>query len=614
MANGIEFKDRAKAEEFLLRFLEIVKEDQQLDSLEDAAKAVVNHDFDEVIGIRKNFLNDLRDSLIDRDWDKTESLMIKSVLLGGFSSNKVQLKDMFNHKDFQAFVLEILSIKELTREKLDLLIEKTFEMGIRRKKDDKPIWDFGTLIISVLLSALHPDKFVDYRYSRWVNVSRLFNIDVKFQQKNYSQMILSAAEVASLIKSLDTYKKYFSNNTFDIEDNYIISGLAELIRKNNVYDKFAHKACIQVFDIVDDQEVTAEEVAYSSDSNYPLNQILYGPPGTGKTYNTVNKALEIIKGLQWLEGKTRSEMTEEFNNLRQKKWIQFVTFHQSYGYEEFVEGIKPDLQGDSENIKYVIQDGIFKSVCNAANSNRNKRTVLIIDEINRGNISKIFGELITLVEPDKRVGAVEEITATLPYSGEIFGVPDNLYIIGTMNTADRSIALMDTALRRRFHFEEILPKPELLDLDSELIINNIKISALLKEINRRIEFLYDRDHTIGHSFFFKLKTVEKADQYRSLCDIFQNKIIPLLQEYFYDDWEKIQIVLGDHHRQFSNPDVKFVIEKDFRCSDVLGFDHDDFEDSVKYEVNPALKDSTISSEAFSKIYSKQQKQIDEGDE
>mgnify|MGYP000520517846 CR=1 FL=1 len=401
-----------------------------------------------------------------------------------------------------------------------------------------------------------------------------------------------------------------------------------------------------------------------------LNQILYGSPGTGKTFNTINKALEIIDSDFYQQNREdREALKERFEEYKKFGQIEFITFHQSFSYEEFVEGIKAipagkDGNENGEDMIYDVVDGIFKKLSNKAKidffennsikknitkrkfilnakalniqaemieddennfrvlkgskvrkgeaesfknynysslknkvletakyieqdefyileedftfqsmsaassvilgrqsngyndwkevlddnlskkDNKNiKNYILIIDEINRGNISKIFGELITLIEPSKRIGADEEIRLKLPYSQELFGVPSNLYIIGTMNTADRSIALMDTALRRRFHFEEMMPNSSLLE---NLVVDGIKIDNLLETINKRVEYLYDRDHTIGHAYFMSLENLEtKEDKKAELENIFRNKIIPLLQEYFYDDWEKVRLVLGD---------------------------------------------------------------------
>jgi len=165
---------------------------------------------------------------------------------------------------------------------------------------------------------------------------------------------------------------------------------------------------------------------------------------------------------------------------------------------------------------------------------------LIIDEINRGNVAKILGELITLLEPDKRLGMPNEIQVRLPYSGETFGVPANLHIIGTMNTADRSIAFLDSALRRRFRFREMLPSLKVIreNVGDQGVVTGIDVAALLDTMNKRIELLYDRDHTLGHSYFIGV------DDLPSLRDVFARNVLPLLQEYFYEDWNKICAILG----------------------------------------------------------------------
>ncbi|MBF1196925.1 MAG: AAA family ATPase, partial [Fusobacterium periodonticum] len=297
------------------------------------------------------------------------------------------------------------------------------------------------------------------------------------------------------------------------------------------------------------------EMTYNSNqsrNDIAKNTILYGPPGTGKTYYTAYYSVAICEdvSIEDLKEQPYEEVLERFNDLKEKGKIAFTTFHQSYGYEEFIEGIRPVMSGEEEtkSIEYEIVPGVFKKFCDE-NSNSEEPCVFVIDEINRGNISKIFGELITLIEETKRKGETEGLVASLPYSQQEFGVPKNVYILGTMNTADRSIALMDTALRRRFNFIEMMPDCRAIE---DIVIRQngkeVNIGNILDVINRRIEFLFDREHTIGHAFFTSLKN-DNSNSIERLAAIFKNSIIPLLQEYFYDDYEKIRLVLGDNHKK-----------------------------------------------------------------
>ncbi|ECO2639714.1 AAA domain-containing protein, partial [Campylobacter jejuni] len=441
------------------------------------------------------------------------------------------------------------------------------------------------------------------------------------------------------------------------------------------------------------------------ENNLFLNQILYGPPGTGKTYHTIDKALEIISKVEKIElpdENNRVDRKKLFNEYVKNGQIVFTTFHQSYGYEEFVEGIKPRMDKEnSKEIEYEIKDGIFKELCEKALENRdsiknfnfyidklkekvkiddnnpekyfelpntkyfiqyrNGRTfrikfdgmsknhkdypvsidnieklyktsiadeiynsayvkailnylksqgledykekdektnspyIIIIDEINRGNVSKIFGELITLIEPSKRIGEPEELRVTLPYSRNDFydkkgfGVPSNVYIIGTMNTADRSITSLDTALRRRFEFVEMMPNPNVLSDNCE----DVNLKELLKAINTRIEYLLDREKTIGHAFFIDIDNLEK------LKDVFQNKIIPLLQEYFYNDYALINMVLNDNGMIFEDKkDDKYLqkiknlynVDNERNIYSIVSFDNEIWN---KIEIYQAIYDDEI---------------------
>ncbi|WP_299979352.1 AAA family ATPase [Desulfobacula sp.] len=244
------------------------------------------------------------------------------------------------------------------------------------------------------------------------------------------------------------------------------------------------------------------------------------------------------------------EILEKYQNFKpqteSKKRYVFTTFHQSFSYEDFIEGIKPKLMKneedlESQDISYHIENGIFKNIVNKAINDPDKDYAIFIDEINRGNIANIFGELITLIEEDKRKGCDNYIPAILPYSKTEFWVPKNLYIIGTMNTADRSVEALDNALRRRFSFLEMNPEPAKLSQE-EFACEGVNLEKLLSAINNRIEKLLDKDYCIGHSYFMNIR--DQKNPLEELKMIFSNRILPLLQEYFYGDWGKIMLVLG----------------------------------------------------------------------
>ncbi len=402
----------------------------------------------------------------------------------------------------------------------------------------------------------------------------------------------------------------------------------------------------------------------STMSPAPLNQILYGPPGTGKTYATIERALRILDPvlLATLKSETNAEqvravMKARFDALKASGRVRFVTFHQSFSYEDFVEGIR--AQSGPDGLRYSVEPGVFKQLCedaadmlkvdkvvqqflddtsdkpqtlttpkgkpftvtyqdgnetvsclpassttnkalpanidavkqvlkgrppqkiycesyvlgianhlkpklpvNGATVHERQPHVLIIDEINRGNVSRIFGELITLIEPSKRAGQVEALSTTLPYSRESFSVPDNVYLIGTMNTADRSLANLDVALRRRFVFEELPPEPALLS--GVTVGGRVPVDALLAVMNQRIEALLDRDHLLGHASFIPLVTEPTLPK---LAEVFRRQVLPLLQEYFFEDWQRIQWVLNDHRK----PKIlQFVRQSSVKVADLFG--------------------------------------------
>lgn len=278
---------------------------------------------------------------------------------------------------------------------------------------------------------------------------------------------------------------------------------------------------------------------------------------------------------------------------------EFVTFHQAYSYEDFVEGIRPELDEESGELSYSPQDGVFRRICQRADADPMHRYAIFIDEINRGNVAKIFGELITLIETDKRTYGDKGMRITLPYSRKLFGVPANLDIYGTMNTADRSIALLDTALRRRFRFKELMPdSSKIAGSDGTGNIqdedgNPINLRKLLDTMNHRIRFLLSRDLMLGHAYLCSVTTLTQ------LKTVILNQVIPLLQEYFYDDWYKIQLVFRDIDANGKLLEAPLVGQKKLTSKDVFGFTHDDFEEVVEFRVSTAQE---ITPDSIRKIY------------
>tara|TARA_R110002051_G_scaffold3333_1_gene18061 strand:+ start:71176 stop:74133 length:2958 start_codon:yes stop_codon:yes gene_type:complete len=287
-----------------------------------------------------------------------------------------------------------------------------------------------------------------------------------------------------------------------------------------------------------------------------------------------------------LELKSKIENFESVPNKRIERY-EFLTFHQSYSYEDFIEGIKPELA--ESDVSYKIEEGVFQKMCNRARNDSSNNYAIFIDEINRGNISSIFGELITLIEDDKREGKPNEIKATLPYSKKHFSVPNNLYIIGTMNTADRSVEALDTALRRRFSFIEMNPEPAKLSME-EFKCTGIDLEALLNAINSRIEKLLDKDYCIGHSYFMTIKN--RQSPLEEIKIIFQNKILPLLQEYFYGDWGKILLVIGKEFVATKENTIKFLSTDSY----------DDFEEYDEKPIYNFTNPSSWTIDSFKSIY------------
>jgi len=359
------------------------------------------------------------------------------------------------------------------------------------------------------------DEIGNYFYDGTSNMSSLktgkwhlvFNENDRMPEKGEG-LLTSCVQLKNDKNLLYLYEKYYyAPEILDEEDE-------EVMEENQL------KNCLEI------------EREPRSVKTHPMNVIVYGAPGTGKTYSTAEYALAIVENRPVDKRKKnpaeRKQVMKAYNELIKKGQVVFTTFHQSYGYEEFIQGLRPDTKSDKMAFKTV--DGVFKQIADLALNDAENNYVIIIDEINRANISKVFGELITLIEDDKRWGEVNETCATLQ-SGDVFAVPNNLYIVGTMNSADKSISLIDAALRRRFEFVEQKPEADLID--------DTMLKGVLEKLNLILaDELESADLLIGHSYFLG-KTVD------NLPMIMNNSIIPLLYEYFYDNKKKVASVLKD---------------------------------------------------------------------
>lgn len=477
-------------------------------------------------------------------------------------------------------------------ERIDAFIAQADElMGKIKNPDKKMNQHYQTdRVVCVYLFFRYPEKYYLFQFKKYKTFAEKIGYEMIITQGD-KQNIAGYMDMCDLVLAKVMQDKELQNmSQARLDSNSYADPQFHMLTDDIIYFGSTFEGKESGHNEIDDEEVNPKMTEFSK------NMILFGPPGTGKTYHSIIYAVAIIedKPLNMVKAEKYAELLKRYNAYKDAGYIESTTFHQSFSYEEFIEGIKPVVHSDEDemenptNITYEIADGIFKAFCDKAaietsvageiSEKNTHRYVFIIDEINRGNISKIFGELITLIESTRRLGQLEATKAKLPYSQKLFGVPDNVYIIGTMNSADRSIALIDTALRRRFDFIECQPD---LDVLAGINVEGISIRDLLYKLNRRIEVLCDREHIIGHSYFLPLKEHTTIEV---LAEIFAHNIIPLLQEYFYEDYEKIRLVLGDANK---NIDDQFIREKSSDYGDLFGGVDFDFDEIVSYEINPA---------------------------
>lgn len=383
----------------------------------------------------------------------------------------------------------------------------------------------------------YSENTINSYISQMQNGYRTFDNYRNYQTCFDIQDVLELNEYMDYLFNADGFDE-FNNSAGNKACSYGFVKYAEFLSSNKAPFKASLKNCMEVI------------LQPRTNKIHPLNFIIYGAPGTGKTYSTAEYALAIVNNREVdLSSKTdeqRKSVLKEYKDYIKKGQVVFTTFHQNYGYEEFIQGLRPDP--NSEGISFNTVDGIFKKIADIALGDENNNYVIIIDEINRANISKVFGELITLIEEDKRWGELNESCATLQ-SGDVFAVPNNLYIVGTMNSADKSISLIDAALRRRFSFIE--QKPD------DSLVGDATLKRVFTTLNERLVTELDStDLLIGHSYFMNKEKEE-------LSKILNTSIIPLLYEYFYDNRKKVASILAE---AIKNTDVEIVDDKIGRLS------------------------------------------------
>ena len=478
-----------------------------------------------------------------------------------------KLKDG-NKKEYSKFcemLGDVLSNSKTDKETFSKSIDDYITFRAKFKVIDKALFDIlpaqGAVIILILVAMSMKDNSntIMGNIKFFGIISEFFEHPKIFEDK--SKNLESEYEwLSSLIESL--YKAMKIEWNWQPRDLLDVQCILWIILKEKKKDG------------KDDQPANNIAVGDDPKVGQPKNLVFYGPPGTGKTYQTSEEAVIICDDKEF---KDRNEYMERYRELTEQGRVKFVTFHQSFSYEDFIEGRQPKTEetrtGGGFSLEVV--DGILKKIARVALKDKHNPYVLIIDEINRGNISKVFGELITLIEPDKRLGANNELKVRLPYSGDEFGLPSNIHFIGTMNTADRSIAQVDIALRRRFEFIEILPNPRIItnglsDAEQQSLkdsLDGIELKDILKTLNQRIEYFEGRERQIGHSYFMGCKNKDDVDK------VMRSRVVPLLAEYFFEDWSKVKATLGkasgdflDEEELVCPPDYNEDYEKRYRYS------------------------------------------------